>query len=29
LAREKGEALLFKGDDVCHTDIEPAKDLKG
>lgn len=22
LAREKGEALLFKGDDFCHTDIE-------
>jgi ribonuclease VapC len=24
LAKEKGEALLFKGDDFCHTDIEPA-----
>ena len=24
LAREKGETLLFKGDDFCHTDIEPA-----
>jgi ribonuclease VapC len=22
LAKEKGEALLFKGDDFCHTDIE-------
>jgi ribonuclease VapC len=29
LAKEKGEALLFKGDDFCHTDIEPAEDLKG
>lgn len=27
LAREKGETLLFKGDDFCHTDIEPADDL--
>ena len=24
LAREKREALLFKGDDFCHTDIESA-----
>jgi ribonuclease VapC len=24
LAKEKGEALLFKGDDFCHTDIEAA-----
>jgi len=24
LAKEKGEALLFKGDDFRHTDIEPA-----
>jgi ribonuclease VapC len=24
LAKEKGETLLFKGDDFCHTDIEPA-----
>jgi ribonuclease VapC len=24
LARERGEALLFKGDDFSHTDIEPA-----
>ncbi|MFZ0950738.1 MAG: type II toxin-antitoxin system VapC family toxin [Candidatus Sulfotelmatobacter sp.] len=23
LAKEKGEALLFKGDDFRHTDIEP------
>jgi ribonuclease VapC len=22
LAKEKGETLLFKGDDFCHTDIE-------
>jgi ribonuclease VapC len=22
LAKEKGESLLFKGDDFCHTDIE-------
>jgi ribonuclease VapC len=21
LAKEKGEALLFKGDDFCHTDV--------
>src|SRR5258708_40348921 len=24
LAKEKGEILLFKGDDFRHTDIEPA-----
>jgi ribonuclease VapC len=24
LAKEKGEPLLFKGDDFRHTDIEPA-----
>ena len=24
LAKVTGEALLFKGDDFCHTDIEPA-----
>jgi ribonuclease VapC len=24
LARERGEALLFKGDDFCHTDVEAA-----
>ncbi|MFZ0585985.1 MAG: type II toxin-antitoxin system VapC family toxin [Candidatus Sulfotelmatobacter sp.] len=24
LAKEKGEALLFKGDDFRHTDIEPC-----
>ncbi|MFY9742026.1 MAG: type II toxin-antitoxin system VapC family toxin [Candidatus Sulfotelmatobacter sp.] len=24
LAKEKGKPLLFKGDDFCHTDIEPA-----
>jgi ribonuclease VapC len=28
LAKEKGEALLFKGDDFFHTDIEPAEDLR-
>jgi ribonuclease VapC len=26
LAKEKGETLLFKGDDFRHTDIEPAED---
>lgn len=26
LAKEKGEALLFKGDDFCHTDVEAAED---
>jgi ribonuclease VapC len=25
LAKEKGESLLFKGDDFCHTDVEPAR----
>ncbi|MFZ0417165.1 MAG: type II toxin-antitoxin system VapC family toxin [Candidatus Sulfotelmatobacter sp.] len=29
LAKEKGEPLLFKGDDFCHTDIEPAGDISG
>jgi len=29
LAKEKGETLLFKGDDFCHTDIEPAEDGDG
>jgi ribonuclease VapC len=24
LAKEKGETLLFKGDDFCHTDVEAA-----
>jgi ribonuclease VapC len=24
LAKEKGEALLFKGEDFCHTDVEPV-----
>ncbi|MCK0208796.1 type II toxin-antitoxin system VapC family toxin [Starkeya koreensis] len=24
LAKEKSEALLFKGDDFTHTDVEPA-----
>lgn len=28
LAKEKGEPLLFKGDDFCHTDIESAEDLQ-
>jgi ribonuclease VapC len=27
LAKEKGEALLFKGDDFCHTDIEAGEGL--
>jgi len=26
LAKEMGEALLFKGDDFCHTDIQAASD---
>jgi ribonuclease VapC len=26
LAKEKGETLLFKGDDFCYTDIEAAED---
>lgn len=25
LAKEKGESLLFKGDDFYHTDVEPAR----
>jgi ribonuclease VapC len=25
LAKATGEPLLFKGDDFCHTDIEPAE----
>jgi ribonuclease VapC len=25
LAKETGDALLFKGDDFCHTDIEAAE----
>jgi ribonuclease VapC len=29
LAKTTGEALLFKGDDFCHTDIEPASDGDG
>jgi ribonuclease VapC len=29
LAKEKGETLLFKGDDFCHTDIESAEDSRG
>jgi ribonuclease VapC len=29
LAKEMDEPLLFKGDDFCHTDIEPAGDLQG
>jgi ribonuclease VapC len=29
LAKEKSEALLFKGDDFRHTDIEPAEDFGG
>jgi uncharacterized protein with PIN domain len=28
LARERGEALLFKGDDFSRTDIEPAIPLR-
>jgi len=24
LAKDKGESLLFKGDDFCHTDVEAA-----
>lgn len=26
LAKEKGESLLFKGDDFCHTDIASAEE---
>jgi ribonuclease VapC len=29
LAKEKGETLLFKGDDFSQTDIEAAQDLGG
>lgn len=29
LAKEKGEPLLFKGDDFCHTDLDPAEDSTG
>jgi ribonuclease VapC len=29
LAKDKGEALLFKGDDFRHTDIESCEDLSG
>jgi ribonuclease VapC len=29
LAKEKGESLLFKGDDFRHTDIEPCDHLSG
>jgi len=29
LAMEMDEPLLFKGDDFCHTDVEPAEDLQG
>jgi ribonuclease VapC len=29
LAKDKGEALLFKGDDFCHTDVEAAEDFRG
>jgi len=29
LAKEKGEPLLFKGDDFCHTDVESVEDLSG
>ena len=25
LAKEKGEALLFKGNDFCHTDVDAAE----
>src|ERR1700733_4317568 len=25
LAKATGEPLLFKGDDFCHTDVEPAE----
>lgn len=27
LAKDKGERLLFKGDDFCLTDVEAAEDL--
>jgi ribonuclease VapC len=26
LAKEKDEPLLFKGDDFCHTDVQPVED---
>jgi ribonuclease VapC len=26
LAKEMGEALLFKGDDFCHTDVQAASE---
>jgi ribonuclease VapC len=29
LAKEKGQPLLFKGDDFCHTDIEAVDGFKG
>ncbi len=29
LAKEKGEPLLFKGDDFCHTDVESGEDVSG
>jgi len=29
LAKEKGEPLLFKGDDFCYTDIESGADFTG
>ncbi|MGO8797235.1 MAG: type II toxin-antitoxin system VapC family toxin [Candidatus Sulfotelmatobacter sp.] len=29
LAKERGEKLLFKGDDFCHTDVESAEDFSG
>jgi ribonuclease VapC len=29
LAKDKREPLLFKGDDFCHTDVEPAEDSSG
>jgi ribonuclease VapC len=29
LAKEKGEPLLFKGDDFRHTDVEPCEDPSG
>jgi ribonuclease VapC len=29
LAKDKGEVLLFKGDDFCHTDIDGADGFSG
>ncbi len=29
LAKEKGEPMLFKGDDFCCTDVESSGDLSG